>query len=203
MGEFISLLGVIFSGGATGLVGVLFQRYFDYKGKQQDLELVKINNEHARLLAQMEVEKANRAAEATERVADIQAQEQQRAAELDAQARADEAAARSYVASIESDRATYLDAKAQSRSKFARVMMTIVDSVRGLIRPVLTIYLVVVATVMFNWATQLDAPDGKSVINTAEAAKIVKAIIDTLLYLATTCVVWWFGVRPSAKAKQI
>lgn len=203
MSEFFSLLGVIFSGGATGLIGVFFQRFFDYKNKQQELELVKINNEHARQLAQMDVEKADRAAQAAEHVADAQAQAQVRGAELEAQARADEAAARAYVASVDADRATYLDAGTQSRSKFARVMMTIVDSVRGLIRPVLTLYLVVLATFMFAWATNLATASGGSAIDAAKATEIVKSIIDTLLYLATTCVVWWFGVRPSAKAKEI
>ncbi|GAA5184059.1 hypothetical protein GCM10025771_37190 [Niveibacterium umoris] len=201
MAALMSFLGVIFSGGATGLIGVLFQRYFDYKAKQQDLELVKINNEHARLLAQMDVEKANRAAQATEKVAEEQAEAQVRSAELEAQARADEAAAKAYVASIDADRATYLDPKAQSRSKFARIMMTLVDFVRGMIRPFLTIYLVIVATVMFAWARTLAAPNGNSVIDPIQAATLVKSIIDTLLYLATTCVVWWFGVRPSQKAK--
>ena len=198
----VSALGVVFSGGATGLVGVLFQRFFDYKTKQQDLELVKINNEHARLLAQMEVDKAARAAQAAEHVADEQAEAQVRSAELDAQARADEAAAKQYIASVEADRATYLDPKAQARSRFARIMMTIVDSVRGLIRPVLTIYLIVLATVMFAWAKDLATPEGQSLIDAETAKEMVKAIINTLLYLATTCVVWWFGVRPTEKAKQ-
>ncbi|MGC2166365.1 MAG: hypothetical protein WA632_10155 [Gallionella sp.] len=203
MSGILSVLGVVFSGGATGLVGVLFQKFFEYKAKQQDLELVRINNEHARQLAQMDVEKAKTAAQATEHVADMEAEAQMRSAELDAQARADEAAARDYAASIESDRATYSDPKLQSRSKFARNMMTIVDSVRGLIRPVLTVYLVIIATVMFFWAKDLAAPSGASVLDPASAAVIVKSVIDTLMYLATTCVVWWFGVRPTAKTKQI
>lgn len=202
MTAFLSMLSVAFSGGATGLIGVLFQRFFDLKAKQQDLELVRINNEHARLLAQMEVEKANRAAQASENVAEMQAEAQMRSAELDAQAKADEAAARVYIASVDADRATYLDAKTQSRSKFARVMMTIVDSVRGLIRPVLTLYMVIIATVMFHWAKDLAAPGGTSVVDTSKAADIIKSIIDTLLYLTTTCVVWWFGARTPAKTRS-
>ena len=55
----LGILSALISGGATGLIGVFLQRFFDFKGKQQDLELVRINNEHARLLAQMEVDKAN------------------------------------------------------------------------------------------------------------------------------------------------
>ena len=40
-------------------------------------------------------------------------------------------------------------------------------------------------------------------MNVYSGGQIVKTIIDTLLYLATTCVVWWFGVRPMAKTKDI
>jgi len=77
-------------------------------------------------------------------------------------------------------------------------MMTLVDSARGLIRPVLTLYLVILATVMYNWATEFAARDG-AVMTAADAAELVKTIVNTLLYLVTTCVVWWFGIRPSAK----
>jgi len=58
--SFLGILSALASGGATGLIGVFLQRFFDFKGKQQDLELVRINNEHARLLAQMDVDKARR-----------------------------------------------------------------------------------------------------------------------------------------------
>jgi leucyl aminopeptidase (aminopeptidase T) len=197
----LGVLGSVLSGGATGLLGVLFQRFFDYKKQQQDIELVKVQNEHARMLAEMDVQKAQRAAEASERVAELATDAQMHTADMEAQARADEAAARSYIASVESDRATYLDPKSQERSKFARVMMTIVDAVRGLIRPVLTIYLVILTSVMFHWAMRLTG-DGEALGGHAEMVKIVRSIVETILYLVTTCVVWWFGVRGSAKEKS-
>lgn len=200
MEALVGILSTVASGGATGLLGVLMKLFFDYKGKQQDLELVRVNNEHARLLAQMDVDKANRAAAATEKVAEEQAAAQVRSAEMDAQARDDEAAAKAYVASVEADRATYLDPKMQARSRFARIMMTIVDATRGLIRPVLTLYLVILATFMFSWATDIANRSGTG-ITPAAAGDLVKTIISTLLYLTTTCVVWWFGVRPTAQSK--
>lgn len=195
------ILKLVLGGGATGLLGVLFQKYFDYKTKQADIELVRVNNEHARLLAEMDMRKAERAAQATEHVADAQAEAQVRTAEQEAIAKAEEAAAKQYIASMEQDRATYLDAQAQSRSRFARIMMTIVDSVRGLIRPVLTLYLVVLATVMFYWARDLAGQ--QSALSADAAGAIVVQIVNTLLYLASTCVVWWFGVRPTQKEKAI
>lgn len=149
----------------------------------------------------MDIEKARRAAEATERVAEQQAQAQEWTSTMDAQARADEAAARDYAASLAADHATYLDPKIQAASPFARTMMTVVDSVRGLIRPVLTLYLVVLATGMFWWAKDLADKQGVG-LKPDDLTRIISTIISTLLYLSTTTVVWWFGVRGAAKDKS-
>lgn len=194
------IFSTLLSGGATGLLGAVFQRLFDYKAKQQDLELVKLNNQHAQELARIDADKANRLAQSAEKIAEEEAQSRLQMAEVDAQSKAEEAAARSYMASVESDRATYLDPKSQARSKFARVMMTVVDSFRGLIRPVLTLYLVVIASMMFFWAKDMAAASGTAITGD-KAYELVTKIVDTLLYLSSTCVVWWFGVRPTAKAK--
>lgn len=202
MPDIVSTLTSVFGGGATGLLGVLFQRYFDLKAKQQDVELVKLNNLHAQELARIEADKENRLAQSAQKVAEEEAQSRLQLAEVDAQSKADEAAARSYMLSVESDRATYLDPKSQARSKFARLAMTTVDAVRGLIRPVLTIYLVVIASMMFCWAKELAAQNGCPV-NCDKSMELVTNIVNTLLYLTSTCVVWWFGVRPTAKTKSI
>ena len=37
-----TIFGSIFSGGATGLIGVAIQRWFDFKNKQADLDLQKL-----------------------------------------------------------------------------------------------------------------------------------------------------------------
>ena len=202
MPDIVSTLTSVFGGGATGLLGVLFQRAFDYKAKQQDVELVKLNNLHAQELARIEADKENRLAQSTEKLAEEEAQSRLQLAEVDAQSKADEAAARSYIASVESDRATYVNPKTLARSRFARIAMTTVDAVRGLIRPVLTIYLVVIASLMFCWAKEL-AANSSTPIPADKVYDLVKTISDTLLYLSTTCVVWWFGVRPTAKTKSV
>lgn len=196
-----TLLTSILSGGATGLLGILIQRWFDYKNRSQDLELVRLNHAQARELAQIEADTARRAAEAQEHIAQSQAAAEVRAAELDAQARADEAAARSLIASYEHDRALYLDAQAQRSSRVARWAMTLVDTVRGLVRPVLTAYLVVVATVMFLWARDLAERHGASLTPT-QVHELITQIVATLLYLATTAVVWWFGTRPPSRPSK-
>ena len=60
-----------------------------------------------------------------------------------------------------------------------------VDIIRGLVRPVITVgVLILIGVVYFS----LDFPV------TAENLGI--KIVDTLLYVLTTAVLWWFGTRP-------
>ena len=60
-----------------------------------------------------------------------------------------------------------------------------VDVVRGLMRPALTLGAVVlVACIYFT----LGGSD-------MEILDIRPRIVDTVLYIATTCVLWWFGAR--------
>lgn len=56
-----------------------------------------------------------------------------------------------------------------------------VDVVRGLTRPVLTWCLLALAAVIYFTLSPQDGMRGQ--------------IIDTVLYLGTTCVLWWFGAR--------
>lgn len=177
-----TLISGVLSGGATGLLGVLLQRWFDLRSKAQDLEILKLQHEQALALARIESERAAIRADADMYAADRAAEAREAAA--DAQALA---------ASYGADRATYLDPAAQRRSAFARAGFALVDIVRGLIRPILTAYLVVLCTWMFLWARELA---GEQPLTPADALNIIGQIIATILYLTTACVLWWFGSRP-------
>lgn len=190
-----SILTGVLSGGATGLIGILIQRFFDMKSKQQDLEVVKLNHANALALKKAELEGINKQvagqiAVAQEARAGIEAQAQAQERSAAAQADAD-----AYVASVAADRATYLDAKVQGKSKVAMFLMGMVDWVRGMTRPLLTAYLVIITHLMFNWVVKLAEKHG-TVLTTTELKEIITMVIGTLLYLATVSVVWWFGTRP-------
>ncbi len=68
-----------------------------------------------------------------------------------------------------------------------------VDVVRGLLRPVLTVgFIALVGVIYFNLgASEMEILD------------IRPRIIDTVLYLATTCVLWWFGARAVDKRRRV
>jgi hypothetical protein len=195
------MISSVLSGGATGLLGVVMQRLFDWMHRGQDLELVRLNNAHALQLAQVDASKAERAAQSQERVAQLDADARTAVAQSDAQAREDEAAARSLMASYQADRASYLDAGAQGQSRVARWLMALVDFVRGIIRPGLTAFLVWETTILLAWARELVARSGLS-LTVDQSHQLVMQIVQTVLYLATVAVVWWFGTRPPARKSQ-
>lgn len=59
-----------------------------------------------------------------------------------------------------------------------------VDVVRGLIRPVLTLGFLILAGAIYFTAVAIPPAD------------VGVRVVDTILYLATTTTLWWFGTRP-------
>jgi len=176
-------------GGATGLLGVLLQRWFDHRKAVNDREMVKLQLDAAKETRRLELEFQERMAS---KAADVQALQ----AQLDAQARESEAAERSYVASVESDRATYSAPSAQKQSRLVRWAMGLVDTIRGLMRPGITAYTLGMLTVVFLWVRELYGQMGLT-LTAAQVHELTQQAVGTIVYLAVTTTVWWFGVRPS------
>lgn len=197
-----TLLSSIFAGGATGLLGVLIQRFFDMKARSQDLELVRINNAHAIALADKEITKAEVGAKAQVDVADRDLQARIEEARADLQGREAEAAAAVQEASYRHDGAKFLTgAVLRSRSRFVLWTMAAVDAARGLVRPGLTAYLVVLTHLMYADMQSLLAKHGEEMaLSTVRELQL--QIVATILYLVTVAVVWWFGTRPPAQARK-
>ncbi len=152
-------LGSVFGGGVTGLLGVILSFASDYlKARQRNAQELALLVEQ-RKIVEMEIAKA-------ERVEIIRADAQREVAESSA-----------FAASIAADRAAY------SRSESP--WLVLVDVVRGLIRPAVTLYLCVLISV-FYFAT--------------DSAVLRYDIQNTALYLATAAVLWWFGTRAGKKA---
>ena len=74
------------------------------------------------------------------------------------------------------------------------VLMQFVDVVRGMTRPALTWgFVVLTGAIYFTMG------DGDAVV---DGTAVKARIIDTVLYLTTTCVLWWFGARQIAKGPK-
>lgn len=171
----------ILSGGATGLLGVVFQRIADYKNRQLDLQLDKQRGE---------LELAKRDKDAA-----IMAQEwagRTQVAQIEGDATKDAAESAAFAASLSSEPKRYAEKPATAGQTWVLVVL---DFVRGIVRPGLTIYLCALTTLVYLQAREtLRGAD----LSPDEALELVKMIVGTVLYLTTTCVLWWFGTRNKA-----
>jgi hypothetical protein len=193
IGDVIGAAGAILSGGATGLIGVVAQRAFDAWNKAQDLK-------RERQQQEFELEKRDKDAA-------IMAQEwaaRTRVAEVEAAGREAVADAQAFSASFSAEPARYAEG-ARPEGKVGALgwfLEVVVDCVRGIIRPGLTLYLCWIATQMYVESKgTLEAL--KIVPDPASLVDVHKHIVFTLLYLFTTCVLWWFGTRNHAKQPQL
>jgi hypothetical protein len=180
----LDLVGTIFSsvlaGGATGLLGVAFQRFADYKNRQIDAQMAKDRMAHEASLrdkdaAIMDKEWAGRL----------------RVAEAEGAAAMDVQDGRAFAVGLTSEPQRYSDAARLTTGQMW--LMVLLDVVRGIIRPGLTVYLCAVTTLIY---IELRAIMALQALWTAPlAADLMKQIVITVLYLTTTCVLWWFGTR--------
>lgn len=175
----------IIGGGVTGILGVAVQRFADYKNKQLDMQASRERMAHEIEMRKVDVEIVEREAQARVQVADI-----------DAQAREAVADTQAFAASYQLEPQRYSDSgKISSKQSWIFVFL---DFIRGIVRPGLTIYLCVVTTAMYVHAISLAEREGFAMTGD-QAYTLVQRIVETVLYLSTTCLLWWFGVRNRGK----
>lgn len=176
---FESALISIVSGGATGLLGAVFGHVTDYyKAK------LSAKQEEARLAHQLEQRKLD--LQQTRMEIDGRLKVSQTEAETAQQL----AAWKSLSDSYSNDAARYATGdQARGNGWFI-----VVDVIRGLTRPGVTWYMAALVTYMFVRFVQL-AGGIEQAVSREQMLAIVSQIVDTVLYMATTCTLWWFGAR--------
>jgi len=182
-----TIFGSIFSGGATGLIGVVLQRFADFKNKQLDmkLEMQRAENE----IAKRRVD------------AEIMAQEwagRLKVAQEEGATAKDVADTNAFAQSLwkEPDRYSY----AATLTPRQQWVMVILDALRGVVRPFLTIYLCALTTyVWYQVRTTLASED----LDMTAALEVWKMVVGQILYLTTTVVLWWFGTRNKGDQPQV
>ncbi len=181
----------VMSGGATGLIGVALQQWGEGRKRAHDLEILRINSANALAQRQLDIDSqiklAGMAQSSAERLAEIQAEQ-----------RAGEAASADYQASMSADRATYSLPAAQQQSRAVRWMMGLVDFLRGIIRPGVTLYSMALQTMLLAWVHEMWISRALAVTPDLQT-RLVMEIVGTTTYLVTTTTVWWFGVRPAVR----
>lgn len=177
-----TIFSSIFTGGATGIIGVIAQRWADYKNRQLDIELQRSKQEHEINMRKVDAE--------------IMAQEwasRTKVAEVEAGASMDVAESEAFAESYRMEPAVYSDKVKPTRGQ--AWMLVVLDFLRGSIRPILTLYLSIISTLVY-----LEAQKHYGNITPQEAYELMKNIIGTIMYLWVTIVLWWFGTRNKSKS---
>lgn len=175
----------IFAGGATGLLGVAFQRFFDFLHQRQVAQLERDKMAHQVAMKKVDAEILREEWAARTKVAQEEGETKREVAEI-------EAFGKSLLR--EPERYAVGERPKGWLGAIGWFVLALVDAVRGIIRPGLTLYLAWIATKLYeqNRATVAILDLGENVTAVLE---IHKHIVFTLLYLFTTCVLWWFGTR--------
>ena len=118
-------------------------------------------------------------------------------AELSLKERAMEFEQQAKIATVEAEKVTTLAAENSFQASFAADKASygiwFVDLIRGLIRPGLTIYLIVLTNLIVAKIAFLESVMAS--LEQAQAFGLISDIINSILYLTTTAVLWWFGSR--------
>lgn len=182
-----TIFGSIFSGGATGLIGVVLQRFADYKNKQLDMKLEQQRAENE--LAKRRVD------------AEIMAQEwagRLKVAQEEGATARDVAESNAFGQSLLKEPERYSYAKTLTPAQ--QWIMVVLDAARGVVRPFLTIYLCALTT--YVWI-QVRGLVGTASVEEDAALEVWKLVVSQILYLTTTVVLWWFGTRNKQDAPKI
>lgn len=176
----LTIGGSILSGGLTGLIGTGLSLVGDHYKRKQDLEMKKLENDHELNVMQHEWDG---------RV---------RVAQIEGEAEVEVEDAKGFATSYKLLPQRMLDIDGKDMPWIVKVLLGFVDFWRALIRPAMTTYLVVLTTLIYLHLKELM---GKytSVLQQSTVEDTFILIISTVLYLTTTCVLWWFGTRNKNK----
>lgn len=96
-------------------------------------------------------------------------------------------------ASYEMDKAAYVNN--QKLEGWGLHALTLVDVIRGLIRPALTCILLYVLWDTRCQLEQILDSVGMEHISVEQATELYSEMINSIIYIGTTAVLWWFGSR--------
>ena len=179
MDSLLGLLGSVFSGGATGLLGVVAQRFADYKNRQLEMALEKQRGE-----TEIAKRKADQEIMATEYAGKLKVAQEEGATARDV------AESKAFEASVLREPERY--SAAGSATAGQNWLLVLLDVLRGSVRPLLTIYLCALTTYVWFQVRTLVATED---LQPQDVLGIWTKVVDTILYLFTTCTLWYFGTR--------
>lgn len=183
---FSDIIASVLGGGATGLLGAVVTRIADYKNRQLDIDLQKIKNDNELQMRHVD-----------ERIIEKELASRERVTFTEAEASMDIEASKSFQTALTNEPKLFHNPSKLTKAQNA--YLAFVDGVRGLIRPGLTLYLCGVTTAVYMQAGTIIKSQP---IPIEQSVEIYTQISSTILYLTTTCVLFWFGVRSEKRTKK-
>jgi hypothetical protein len=187
------VLGGVASGGFTALFGGITGVVGAWLRQKHDLAVMKLQSEEKGRDRLHELAVMDREAASAEKLALVHLDETTIAGELAAMGKSIEAEAAGATWST-----PWMSKATGWAGKVVAVALGAVDVVRGLIRPALTLSLVLMTyQLWFDMSKQLGAS-----FPTATASSVVVRVVDMILFLTCMAVGWWFGSRGSKHERR-
>lgn len=184
-------------GGLTGIIGTVLTSYINFKQK-------KLEFEHEAKMVELEIKAMMAEAEANIKITKA---EVEGAIEL--------ADASAYIESQKQGNKNLFDIKwidklfavqgnmgrffAIPAAIVIAILFGVIDWLKGLMRPGLTLYLVGLTTYLTYISYQILTKYGGADITAEQAIVIWNDVVTIIIYLTVSCVTWWFGDRRTAK----
>lgn len=179
IGTLLAGIGSAASGGLLGVFGTGIKMWADHKAEQAkqafELQMRKLDQEEMTLEHSLRMKEVEAQAKRDIAVA----QQSRMATEAQASADIEQAEIQLRQSSYSMDKASYGGG--------------VVDAIRGLMRPTLTLYFAILMAVI---AYQLMQINNGQWLDQSEAQSMLKDVINACIFLTTTAVTWWFGSRP-------
>lgn len=184
------VIGLI-AGPIVGFLGGLVNQIAAYKNKKLDMELEVVR-------AKNTIELENLRYLNAQRITELEQAGRERLTEMEGEISLRKADRDGLVAAMENDRATYLPPGVAFNNKVVIFMLATVDVVRGLIRPAITAFLVVIL-----WRLNVTTLEALSTLSPEAIDRMLPNIADAstfgVIQLALTAVGYWFGSRSSVE----
>ena len=184
------VLGSAAGGGLLGLIGTGFKSWQERKEndaqREHSLQLRKLDQEDMRLEAELALKQTEIAISGQVQIVDKEAQAAQ-----------DVAATQLQAVSYTQDKASYarIDHLKGWWGTFWQGLLAFVDVIRGVMRPGITLYLLALCSIMAWELYTLVNTAG--LLNANQVWPLYQQLVNTMVFLTTTAVTWWFGSRPN------
>lgn len=188
--DLMNALTSVLAGGATGLIGSVVTTGFNFFNQKQ-------KNKHD--LAVLEMESKILIEETKAEILVTEAKVTGEIQNTEAETFRD-SVQQSAVKALSEKTLTSLAENKGTRwiAAFIALLLGILDFVKGMIRPSVTVYMLILITLFYLSAKEIVDKAGVE-MSLTEAQALMQHIVFTVLYIATTIIFWWFGERGPAR----